>query len=131
MDPGFIGMSSLPVWKMIALSGSMPNGAVHVENYTQLIAVDIAYSYFSSLARELRRALAKAESRGEADVSEAILQIRERLDRIDIEASALLSVEYQKAIQVAQLQQSIRHLDLAMKANMPTNIYQSMALFNR
>lgn len=131
MDPGFIGMSSLPVWKMIALSGSMPNGAVHVENYTQLIAVDIAHSYFSSLARELRRALAKAESRGEADVSEAILQIRERLDRIDIEASALLSVEYQKAIQVAQLQQSIRHLDLAMKANMPTNIFQSMALFNR
>jgi hypothetical protein len=47
LDTALIGSSSLPVWKMLSVSSSIPGGDRITEDYAQLIAVDVAYAYFT------------------------------------------------------------------------------------
>ena len=46
-------------------------------------------------------------------------------------ACCMLVAEYQKGVQVAQMQRSIQWLDQSLKAGLPTNVFQSMMAFNR
>jgi hypothetical protein len=43
----------------------------------------------------------------------------------------MLRAEYQKGMQVAELSRSLQLLHQSINAGMPTNIFQSMAVFNR
>ena len=67
MDTALIGSSSLPVWKMLAVSSSIPGGDRITEDYAQLIAVDVAYAYFTNLSKTLRNALQNETGKGGPD----------------------------------------------------------------
>ena len=131
MDVSLISASSLPVWKMLSLAANMPGGDFVVENHTQLIAVDVAHSYFSNLAKTLREAVQNEMGKGNADVAEAAKTILSRVTEIEQEGREMLVAEYQKGVQVAQMQRSIQWLDQSLKAGLPTNVFQSMMAFNR
>ncbi len=131
LDVALIGASSLPVWKMLSLAANMPGGDFVVENHTQLVAVDIAHSYFTNLAKTLREAIQNEMGKGNADVAEAAKSILMRVTEIEQEGREMLVAEYQKGVQVAQMQRSIQWLDQSLKAGLPTNVFQSMMAFNR
>lgn len=131
MDVALISASSLPVWKMLSLAANMPGGDFVVENHTQLVAVDVAHSYFTNLAKTLREAVQNEMGKGNADVAEAAKSILSRVTEIEQEGREMLVAEYQKGVQVAQMQRSIQWLDQSLKAGLPTNVFQSMMAFNR
>jgi len=131
MDVSLISASSLPVWKMLSLAANMPGGDFVVENHTQLVAVDVAHSYFTNLAKTLREAVQNEMGKGNADVAEAAKSILSRVTEIEQEGREMLVAEYQKGVQVAQMQRSIQWLDQSLKAGLPTNVFQSMMAFNR
>ena len=131
MDVSLISASSLPVWKMLSLAANMPGGDFLVENHTQLVAVDVAHSYFTNLAKTLREAVQNEMGKGNADVAEAAKSILSRVTEIEQEGREMLVAEYQKGVQVAQMQRSIQWLDQSLKAGLPTNVFQSMMAFNR
>jgi conjugative transfer pilus assembly protein TraH len=131
MDVSLISASSLPIWKMLSLAANMPGGDFVVENHTQLIAVDVAHSYFTNLAKTLREAVQNEMGKGNADVAEAAKSILSRVTEIEQEGREMLVAEYQKGVQVAQMQRSIQWLDQSLKAGLPTNVFQSMMAFNR
>ena len=54
-----------------------------------------------------------------------------RVTEIEQEGREMLVAEYQKGVQVAQMQRSIQWLDQSLKAGLPTNVFQSMMAFNR
>jgi hypothetical protein len=58
-------------------------------------------------------------------------RILTRLAEIEQEARDMLRAEYQKGMQVAELSRSLQLLHQSINAGMPTNIFQSMAVFNR
>ncbi|MBK9520682.1 MAG: conjugal transfer protein TraH [Rhodocyclaceae bacterium] len=131
IDVSLISASSLPVWKMLSLAANMPGGEFVVENHTQLVAVDVAHSYFTNLAKTLREAVQNEMGKGNADVAEAAKSILSRVTEIEQEGREMLVAEYQKGVQVAQMQRSIQWLDQSLKAGLPTNVFQSMMAFNR
>jgi conjugative transfer pilus assembly protein TraH len=131
IDVSLISASSLPVWKMLSLAANMPGGDFVVENHTQLVAVDVAHSYFTNLAKTLREAVQNEMGKGNADVAEAAKSILSRVTEIEQEGREMLVAEYQKGVQVAQMQRSIQWLDQSLKAGLPTNVFQSMMAFNR
>ena len=131
MDVGLISAASLPVWRLISTASQVPGGATLVENYNQLIAVDAAYSYFSNLAKTLREALQNEMGKGNADTVEAAKSILARVTEIEQEGRDLLKAEYQKGVQVAELQRSLQALDQAIKASLSDNVARSMMTFNR
>jgi hypothetical protein len=102
-----------------------------VENYNQLIAVDAAFSYFSNLAKTLREALQNEMGKGNADTVEACKSILARVTEIEQEGRDMLKAEYQKGVQVAELQRSLQALDQAIKASLSDNVARSMMTFNR
>jgi hypothetical protein len=58
-------------------------------------------------------------------------QILARLNEIEQEARDMLRAEYQKGLQVAELSRSLQLLHQSLNAGMPTNLFQSMMVFNR
>ena len=131
MDAALIGSSSLPVWKMLAVASSIPGGDRITEDYAQLIAVDVAYAYFTSLSKTLRNSLQNDSGKGGPDAVIATEKILARLNEVEQEARDMLRAEYQKGMQVAELSRSLQLLHQSLNAGMPTNIFQSMAVFNR
>lgn len=131
MDAALIGSSSLPVWKMLAVSSSIPGGDRITEDYAQLIAVDVAYTYFTNLSKTLRNALQNDAGKGGPDAVMAAEKILVRLTEIEQEARDMLRAEYQKGMQVAELSRSLQLMHQSLNAGMPTNIFQSMSVFNR
>ena len=131
MDAALIGSSSLPVWKMLAVSSSIPGGDRITEDYAQLIAVDVAYAYFTNLSKTLRNALQNDAGKGGPDAVMAAEKILVRLGEIEQEARDMLRAEYQKGMQVAELSRSLQLMHQSLNSGMPTNIFQSMAVFNR
>jgi conjugative transfer pilus assembly protein TraH len=131
MDTALIGNSSLPVWKMLSVASAIPGGDRITEDYAQLVAVDVAYAYFTNLAKTLRNALQNESGKGGPDAVMASERILTRLAEIEQEARDMLRAEYQKGMQVAELSRSLQLLHQSINAGMPTNIFQSMAVFNR
>jgi conjugative transfer pilus assembly protein TraH len=131
MDTALIGNSSLPVWKMLSVASAIPGGDRITEDYAQLVAVDVAYAYFTNLAKTLRNALQNEAGKGGPDAVMASERILTRLAEIEQEARDMLRAEYQKGMQVAELSRSLQLLHQSINAGMPTNIFQSMAVFNR
>jgi conjugative transfer pilus assembly protein TraH len=131
LDTALIGTSSLPVWKMLAVSSSIPGGDRITEDYAQLIAVDVAYAYFTNLSKTLRNALQNETGKSGPDAVAAAEKILVRLNEIEQEARDMLRAEYQKGMQVVELSRSLQLLHQSLNAGMPTNIFQSMMVFNR
>ncbi|AJP48005.1 hypothetical protein PG1C_05115 [Rugosibacter aromaticivorans] len=131
LDTALIGNSSLPVWKMLAVSSSIPGGDRITEDYAQLIAVDVAYAYFTNLSKTLRSALQNETGKGGPDAVAASEKILVRLNEVEQEARDMLRAEYQKGMQVAEMSRSLQLLHQSLNAGMPTNIFQSMMVFNR
>jgi conjugative transfer pilus assembly protein TraH len=131
LDAALIGASSLPVWKMLAVSSSLPGGDRITEDYAQLIAVDVAYAYFTNLSKTLRNALQNETGKNGQDAVAAAGQILARLNEIEQEARDMLRAEYQKGLQVAELSRSLQLLHQSLNAGLPTNLFQSMMVFNR
>ena len=131
LDAALIGNSSLPVWKMLAVSSSIPGGDRITEDYAQLIAVDVAYAYFTNLSKTLRGALQNETGKAGADAVAASEKILVRLNEVEQEARDMLRAEYQKGMQVAEMSRSLQLLHQSLNSGMPTNIFQSMMLFNR
>jgi len=99
--------------------------------YAQLIAVDVAYTYFTSLSKTLREALRNESGKGGPDAVAAAEKILGRLNEIEQEARDMLRAEYLKGMQVAEMGRSLQLLDQSLNSGMPTNIFQSMMVFNR
>ena len=131
MDAALIGNSSLPVWKMLSVASAIPGGDRITEDYAQLVAVDVAYAYFTNLAKTLRNALQNESGKGGPDAVMTSERILTRLAEIEQEARDMLRAEYQKGMQVAELSRSLQLLHQSINAGMPTNIFQSLAVFNR
>ena len=131
LDTALIGNSSLPVWKMLAVSSSIPGGDRITEDYAQLIAVDVAYAYFTNLSKTLHSALQNETGKGGPDAVAASEKILVRLNEVEQEARDMLRAEYQKGMQVAEMSRSLELLHQSLNAGMPTNIFQSMMVFNR
>lgn len=131
LDTALIGASSLPVWKMLAISSSLPGGDRITEDYAQLIAVDVAYAYFTSLSKTLRNALQNEVGKNGQDAVAAAETILTRLSALDQEARDLLRAEYQKGMQVAELSRALQLLHQSLNAGLPTHLFQSMMVFNR
>ena len=87
LDVALIGASSLPVWKMLSVAANMPGGDFVAENHTQLVAVDVAYAYFTNLAKTLREAVQNETGKGNADVAEAAKSILMRVTEIEQEGA--------------------------------------------
>ena len=131
IDTALIGSSSLPVWKMLSVSSSIPGGDRITEDYAQLIAVDVAYAYFTHLSKTLRNALQNETGKNGQDAVAAAETLLTRLNEIEQEARDTLRAEYQKGMQVAELSRSLQLLHQSLNAGMPTNLFQSMMVFNR
>ena len=54
-----------------------------------------------------------------------------KLTEVEQEARDMLRAEYQKGMQVAELSRSLQLMHQSLNSGMPTNIFQSMAVFNR
>lgn len=126
MDTALIGSSSLPVWKMLSVASTIPGGDRITEDYAQLVAVDVAYAYFTNLAKTLRNAMQNEAGKSGPDAVQASERILTRLGEIEQEARDMLRAEYQKGMQVAELSRSLQLLHQSINAGMPTNIFQSM-----
>jgi hypothetical protein len=91
----------------------------------------VAYAYFTNLSKTLRNALQNETGKSGPDAVAAAEKILVRLNEIEQEARDMLRAEYQKGMQVVELSRSLQLLHQSLNAGMPTNIFQSMMVFNR
>lgn len=126
----FLQGSFVPIWKI----ASMPDSAYAdglVDVMSQIIAMDLAFSYFNEITRELQKALANSKSTDSSTNREQLERFHERLSEIRQEARDEMAMEAQRLSALLGMQQNIARIDFEIKRGLSEPIRFSLETFNK
>lgn len=121
----------IPLWKLISRTTAGPSAQVQINMLSQAIAVDMAYAYFDTLAKELQKALMNSKSSDSATNKEQLERMEKRSGELRTEARSMLQAEVEKVATMAELQTVVARLDQQLKVGLPQNVTESMRLFGK
>lgn len=126
----FLQGSFVPVWKI----ASMPDSAYAdglVDVMSQIIAMDLAFSYFNEITRELHKALANSKSTDSSTNKEQLEKFHERLSEIRQEARDEMAAEAHRLSALLGMQQNIARIDYEIKRGLSEPIRLSLETFSK
>lgn len=124
-----IDVSSVPVWKMIALSSTYSPSLV--DKYKRMIAVDVAHSYLSATLMSINTMLSTDSKMSlSADAKEAIKEIKDNLEKTIASLDTQKILEYAKIETDIEIERQLQLLQQSMNAGIPAQAFNSMSVFN-
>lgn len=127
----FLQGSFVPIWKIVAMADNV-HADMLLDALSQLIAMDLALSYLTEIATELRKALANTSVATDSTTTkEQLEKFMDRLAEVRREAFNELSTEAQRVSSLLSMQQSLARIDYELKRGMSAGLRLSLETFNR
>lgn len=124
--------SSVPVWRLANIAAMSRGGpALLTNNYSQTVAVELAYNWFTEMVRTLQKALANNSAAQSQDIVQATASLNEQIATTRKLAASEFMAQYQKAVSMAELQKTTQWLHETMMRSMPADVQKSLLTFNR
>lgn len=126
----FLQGTFVPIWKI----ASMPDSA-YAEGLTdvmsQIIAMDLAFSYFNEITKELHKALANSKSTDSPTNKDQLEKFYRHLSEVRQEARDEMAAEAQRLSALLGMQQNIARIDYEIKRGLSEPIRLSMETFSK
>lgn len=124
--------SSIPVWRLANVAAMNWSGpTLLTNNYSQVIAVELAYNWFTEMTRNIQKALANNSTAHSQDIIEASASLNEQIANVRKLAASEYMAKYQQAVAMAELQRTIQWLHETMLRSLPADMQKSLLVFNR
>lgn len=131
LDYAIYTNSSVPVWRMTNVADlSMGSPTALANSYSETIATELAYNWFTEMVRTLQKAMASNASAQSQDIVQASAELNKQISDVRRLAAAEYSAQYQKAVSVSELQKTVQWLHEAMMRAMPSDVQKSVEAFN-
>ena len=124
-EVAFINVTSLPVYKALAVSTAAPNvglDAVWIGKYADLIAAEYAYQYIIQATQQTRQAYSQAASNASAQVQDDMKAMAANVDRLRADAREEVRLAYGKAESVNRIADEIIYMERNLMASLPANL---------
>jgi conjugative transfer pilus assembly protein TraH len=124
--------SSIPVWRLANVAAMSRGGPVLLtNNYSQTVAVELAYNWFTEMVRTLQKALANNSAAQSQDIVQASASLNEQIASVRQLAVSEYMAKFQQAVAMAELQKTTQWLHETMMRSLPVDVQKSLLVFNR
>lgn len=123
----FLQGTFVPVWRIVTMGGVLSEQMV--DNLSQLIAIDLAFSFFNEVSKELQKALHNNKSTDSAVAKENLEKMSERLAELRQEAHAMMTAEATRVSTLLNMQQSIARIHTELRRGLSEPVRVSMQAF--
>lgn len=122
----FLTQSTTPLWKLLSMAASIPFSQASLDEYSEIIATEVAANYVSSLLREMNKALVSAQSLQDAASIAIIKDMNIDLRAVRDEMSSRISLAYQKGIGIAEQARNMQMINQTMLGVVSEDLKNSM-----
>ncbi len=126
----FLGVTDLPVYKMIAVSTSLNNTGLAdnlINRYEELIAAKYAEAYIQKAVADLNVALSRyLSTAGDAAVNEELKRFSAEVDKLRMDARSVLATAYSQTVSTYNIAQEVHYMERALNANLSHTLRSSM-----
>ncbi len=124
--------SSIPVWRLANVAAMSRGGPVLLtNNYSQTVAVELAYNWFAEMVRTLQKALSNNSAAQSQDIVQASASLNEQIASVRQLAASEYMAKFQQAVAMAELQKTTQWLHETMMRSLPVDVQKSLLAFNR
>lgn len=123
----FLQGTFVPVWKIVTMGGGLSEPMV--DSMSQLIAMDLAFSFFNEVSKELQKALHNNKSTDSAVAKENLEKMSERLTELRQEAHAMMTAEATRVSTLLNMQQSVARIHAELRRGLSEPVRVSMQTF--
>jgi conjugative transfer pilus assembly protein TraH len=122
--------TNIPLWKLISLTSAGPAAESMIDMASQAIAIDMAYTYFNEMSKELEKTVSGSRGISSTVAAEQLKEFRERAFNVRQEAHAMLAAELKKVTAFAEMQQAVAMLNEEIKRGMSPQTRLSLDTFS-
>jgi len=131
LQQAIITNSYFPIWRIANVAGMSGNNGIIATNYSELIAVELAYNWYREMVKELRKAMQLGLVSDSPEVKAESEHILNQLKHIESLAQLELNTQYQKGKTIVEMQRSIQWLHETTMRSLPVDMQNSLAVFNQ
>lgn len=127
---GFLNVTDLPIYKMVAVATSSGNTAMAealISRYEDLIAAKYAEVYIQRATMDLRAAIDKFLPVTDATQATALSDLKPELENISNSAKQVLATAYSQTISTYNIAQEVQYMERALNANLSQTLRNSLA----
>lgn len=123
----FLQGTFVPVWKIVTMGGGLSEPMV--DSMSQLIAMDLAFSFFNEVSKELQKALYNNKSTDSTVAKENLEKMSQRLAELRQEAHAMMTAEAARVSTLLNMQQSVARIHTELRRGLSEPVRVSMQAF--
>lgn len=123
----FLQGTFVPVWKIVTMGGGLSEPMV--DSMSQLIAMDLAFSFFNEVSKELQKALHNNKSTDSAVAKENLEKMSQRLAELRQKAHAMMTAEAARVSTLLNMQQSVARIHTELRRGLSEPVRVSMQAF--
>jgi conjugative transfer pilus assembly protein TraH len=127
---GFINVTDLPVYKMVAIGTSLNNTGLAdamINRYEDLIAAKYAEVYIRSAVADLNQSLGRYQQVAtDPAVGKAVTDTQDRAEKLKAQARQQLANAYTQTMSTFSMVQEVQFMERAMDANMSSTLRASL-----
>lgn len=127
---GFINVTDLPVYKMVAIGTSLNNTGLAdamINRYEDLIAAKYAEVYIRSAVADLNQSLGRYQQVAtDPAVAKAVSDAQDKAEKLKAQARQQLANAYTQTMSTFSMVQEVQFMERAMDANMSSTLRASL-----
>ncbi len=127
---GFLSVTDLPIYKMVAVTTSLGNTAMAealIGRYEDLIAAKYAEVYIQRAITDLRVASDKFLAVTDTAQAAVLSEIKPQLEDISRSAKQVLATAYSQTMSTYSIAQEVQYMERALNANLSQTLRNSLA----
>jgi len=113
-DKFFLTQSTTPLWKLLSMAATIPFSPAALDEYSEIIATEVAANYVSSLLREMNKALVSAQGFQDPGSVMIIKRLNKESRVVREEIANRVSLAYQKGIGIAEQARNMQMINQTM-----------------
>lgn len=122
--------TGIPVWRITGVAAHQNNDLLP-QNYSEIIATELAYNWFGEMMSTLQKALANSATSQAPDVVEATAKLNTSINAARQLAATEYMASYKRIDSMLRMQQSVKVLHEQMLNSLPADVQSSLLLFRR
>ncbi len=127
---GFLNVTDLPIYKMLAVTTSLNNTGMAealIGRYQDLIAAKYAEVYIQRAVADLRASINKFLNVTDTTQAATLNKLKPQLEGISQSAKKVLSIAYSQTISTYDIAQEVQYMERALNANLSQTLRNSLA----
>ncbi len=127
---GFLNVTDLPIYKMLAVTTSINNTGMAealIGRYQDLIAAKYAEVYIQRAVADLRASINKFLNVTDTTQAATLNKLKPQLEGISQSAKQVLSIAYSQTTSTYNIAQEVQYMERALNANLSQTLRNSLA----